>query len=88
MLQMSTSHLPQTLKIREKVKHNQVMNYLTDSNICYRCQSEFRKNQATYFSLSYLTDEISAEFDSVLFTVMILVDLHKTYLRPQIMKFF
>ena len=55
------------------------MNYLTGSNICYRCQSEFHKNQATDFSLSYLRDEISAGFDSVLFTGMILVDLHKTF---------
>ena len=55
------------------------MNYLTNSNFCYRYQFGFRKNQPMGFSISYLRDKIPTEFDSVLFPGMIFINLQNKF---------
>ena len=55
------------------------MNYLTENNVLYRCQSGFRKNHSTDTSLSYLTDKILTGFDSGLLIGMILIDLERAF---------
>ena len=66
-------------KIKEKVIHNQTMNYLTESNILYRYQSGFRKNHSTNAFLSYLMEKILRCFIPGLLTGMILIDLQKAF---------
>ena len=53
------------------------MEFLTDNNIIYKYQSDFRKNHSTDTSLSYLTDKMLTGFDSSLLTGIILIDLQK-----------
>ena len=63
----------------EKIIDDQIMNYLTESNIFYIYQSGFRKKDSTDTSLSYLTDKILTGFVSGLLTGMILIDLQKAF---------
>ena len=53
------------------------MKYVMRNNIIYRHQSDFRENNSTYISLSYLADNILTGFDSVLLTEMIFINLFK-----------
>ena len=55
------------------------MEFLDKLNILYKSQSGFQKNHYTDFCVSYLTDEISKDFDSSLLTGVILIDLQKTF---------
>ena len=59
--------------------HYQTMEYLTDNKILYRYQPGFRKNHSADTCLSYLTDKILRDFDPVLLTGMILIDLQKAF---------
>ena len=73
------SLLPIVSKIIEKVTHDRTMNYLTENNVLYKDESEFRKNHSVDTSLAYLTDKILTGFDSGLLTRMILIDLQKAF---------
>ena len=53
------------------------MNYLTENNIVYRCQSGLP--QETDTCLSYFTDELLAKFDFGLLTRIILIALKKFF---------
>ena len=66
-------------KVLEKIVHEQTMEFLDKLNILYKSQSGFQKNHYTDFCVSYLTDEISKDFDSGLLTGVILIDLQKTF---------
>ena len=72
---------------------NHLFNYLNDENkmmmkiryfndknkILYRFQSEFRINFSTDLCLSYLYNKIATDFESGLYTDMILTDLQKKF---------
>ena len=66
-------------KIIQKVKHNQIMNYLMENNVLYRNQSEFYKNHSKDTSLAHLTDKILTGFDSGLLIRLTLINLQKAF---------
>ena len=66
-------------KIIEKVMPDQTMEYLTDNNVLYKCQTGFRRNHSADTSLSCLTDKMFTSFDSGLLNGMILIDLEKAF---------
>ena len=57
----------------------QIIDYLAQYNILYKCQSGFRTKHSTDLCLSYLNDKIFKDFDNGLFTCMILIDLQKAF---------
>ena len=71
------SLLPWISKIFKKIVHDQMIDYLTQCNTLYKCQSSFRTKHSTDLCLSYLNDQILKGFDNGLFTGMILIDLQK-----------
>ena len=71
--------LPLILKIFGKIVHDQMIDYLAEYNILYKCQSGFRTKHSTDLCLSYLNDKILKGFDNGLFTGMILIDLQKAF---------
>ena len=73
------SLLPLISKISEKIVHDQMIDYLAQYNISYKCQSSFRTKDSTDLILSYFNDKILKGFDNVLFTGMILIDLQKAF---------
>ena len=75
----SISLLPLKSKIIEKVIHDQTQAFLDENKIIYRFQSGFRKNVSTDSCLSYLNNKIATNFESGLYTDMILIDLQKAF---------
>ena len=73
------SLLPVISKIIEKVVHEQTNTFLSDENILYNYQSDFRENHSTNLCLSYLTDKILKGIDEGFLTGMILNNLEKTF---------
>ena len=73
------SLLPVISKIIEKVVHEQTNTFLSDENILYNYQSDFRENHSTNLCLSYLTDKILKGFDEGFLTGMILNNLEKAF---------
>ena len=71
------SLLPLVSQITEKV-YDETQNFLDKNNIIYRYQPRFRKFISTDSCLSYLNNKIVKDFESVLYTAMILNDFHKT----------
>ena len=71
--------LPLISKIFEKIKYDQMIDYLAQYNILYKCQSGFRKKHSTDLCLSYLNEKILKGFDNGFFTGMILIDLQKVF---------
>ena len=55
------------------------MNFLSDNNVLYQYQSDFRKFHSTDTCLSYLHDKIIKGFDSGLLTGIILIDIQKAF---------
>ena len=71
--------LPLISKIIERAIHDQTMNFLSDNNVLYQYQSDFRKFHSTDTCLSYLHDKIIKGFDSGLLTGIILIDIQKAF---------
>ena len=71
------SLLPLISKITEKVIHDRTRAFLDENKILYRFQSGFRKDFFTDSCLSYLNNKITSDFESVLHTGMVLIDLQK-----------
>ena len=66
-------------KIIEKVIHDRTRAFLDENKILYRFQSGFRKDFSTDSCLSYLNNKITTDFESVLHTGMVLIDLQKAF---------
>ena len=73
------SLLPLVSKIIEKVIHDQTQRFLDNNDIIYRYQWGFRTFFSTDWCLSYLTNKIATDFESGLYTGMILIDLQKAF---------
>ena len=73
------SLLPVISKIFKKIVHGQMIDYIAQYNVLYKCQSSFRTKHLTDLCLSYLNKKILKGFDNGLFTGMILMDLQKVY---------
>ena len=71
--------LPSISKIVEKVTDDQTNAFLSDEDILYNYQLDFRDNHSTNLCLSFLTDKILKGFDEGLLTGMILIDLQKAF---------
>ena len=63
----------------EKVVHDQINVFLSDQNILYNYQSDFRSNHSKNLCLAFLTDKTLKQFDEGLLTGMILIDLQKAF---------
>ena len=65
--------------IIKKVINDQTQAFLDKNKILNRFQSGFRKHFSTDLCLSYLNNKIATDFESVLYTGMILIDLLKAF---------
>ena len=59
--------------------NDQTQAFLDKNKILNRFQSGFRKHFSTDLCLSYLNNKIATDFESVLYTGMILIDLLKAF---------
>ena len=73
------SLLPLTSKITEQITHDQTINFLSNTNVLYKYQSDFRKFHSAETSLSYLHDRITEGFNSGLLTGMVFISLQKAF---------
>ena len=62
-----------------KIIHNQTMEYLTKHKILYKCQWTFPEIYSADTCLPYLTDKILTNFNSVVFTGMVVIDIQMTF---------
>ena len=74
-----TSLLPLISKIIEKLIRDQTSAFLNSRNLLYNYKSGFCKNHYIDYCLSFLNNKILKDFDQVLMTSMILIDLQKAF---------
>ena len=53
--------------------------FLTNHDLLYKCQSGFRANHSCETILIKITDEWLAAMDKGLFTIAVMMDLHKAF---------
>ena len=66
-------------KILEKTVHDQLSNYLVESNLIYEFQSGFRGNHSTDTCLIYLSDLLKVNISKGNYTGLLLLDLQKAF---------
>ena len=66
-------------KVVERIVHDQTNKFLSENNILYYFQSDFRSNHSANLCFAHLTDKILKRFDEGLLTGMILIDVQKAF---------
>ena len=66
-------------KIKEKLVHKRLYNFLEQNNILYKNQYGFRKNNSTTYALLQITEKIKETIDNRKYGCGIFIDLRKAF---------
>ena len=73
------SVLPCFSKILERIMYNRLFKYLTNNEILYKKQFDFREGHSMEHAIMQLIDNINSSFEKNHFTLDVFVDLSKAF---------
>ena len=73
------SVLPIISKIMERIVHDQLYKFIEENNILNKWQSGFRPGYSTETAMTYVTDLLLTEMDSIKLTGVVFLDLKKAF---------